>query len=136
MQVFTEERVAAMRSALQHGLAAVRFVQNAHFTAVLRADQENLVITVDGERSAIDVSEGEPPPGDFGFAGAAAAWEGYLAGDGKVEHRSPLLMATVDGASGGVLTSELVPEGNFVRLMANYPILGRLLESAATPHGA
>ena len=136
MRVFTDERLTAMRDALQHGLGNVRFVQNARFTAVLSADQENLVITVDGERSAIDVHEGEAPSADFGLAGSAAAWEGYLSGDGKAEHRSPLIMATVEGASSGVLTSELVPEGNFVRLMANYPILGRLLESAATPHGA
>lgn len=135
MSVFNDERLAAMRSALTHGLADVPMVQNARFTALLRADEEALTITVDGERSAV-VAGTAPGAVDFGLTGTAASWDGYLSGDGLVQHASLIGMVTAGDVSGGVLASELTPEGDLVRLVANLPVMNRLLESAARPHGA
>ncbi|MGW5517825.1 hypothetical protein [Nocardia africana] len=136
MSVFSEERLSTMRAALREGLARARMVQNARFTALLRAGDENLVITTNGELSAVDVVDTPLGTVDFGLEGSVHAWEGYFSSDGKVQRSSVIGMATVGDVSGGVVASELAVSGDLVRLIANLPVLNLILESAAQPYGA
>jgi hypothetical protein len=134
MSVFTTERMSAMRQELANGLATARIFQNAHFTAVLRAGEENLTIRLNGEESLVESADS--PDAEFGLAGPADAWEGFLSGDGTVRHISPIGMILAEHTSEGVIANEMAPEGDLERLFANLPILSRLMESAARPHGA
>lgn len=132
MTVFNETRLAAMRAELKKGLADSRLFRNAGFSAVFRAGEETLGITVRGEESS--VQSPTSPNADFSLSGSVESWEGYLSGDGKVQHISIAGMLGAD-VSGGVYHNELMPEGDIVKLFANLPIYDRIVAAAARRHG-
>jgi len=135
VSVFTDERLEAMRKAAEQGLRNDRMFGCARFTATLRAEEEQVVVVVvvvlAGGQSHIEATE--PIGSDFSLQAPAPTWERYFSGDGSALYSSILGLMTASDCTGGVLASEIVPDGDLVRLFANLPILTRLLESAAQP---
>jgi len=134
VSVFTDERLDAMRVAAGRGLSEDRMFGSARFTAALRADSEQVTIVFGDGTSRIELAN--PGEADFSLRAEPASWERYFAADGSALYSSIVGLMTASDCTGGVLASEVVPDGDLVRLFANLPILTRILESAAQPTGA